>query len=295
MEYRVRATSRRKKGKSSAATAIVVLLSIGLIALIIVLSPIGTFLSDSLIRPVMSCFGTDPEDKKIVSALQTHDESIQSATAEPTAKPVPVKNVLTIDAIPFYILQMGVYTDRSDAIKHGEEIALFGAGGTVFQDGSVYRVFAAAYGDEESVRKVQSQVNADGFEATPYITDRSGLRISLEGDPEAIRIVNDAIPLLASVPKTLTDLSLAFDKQTCSEKELKQQLNELLEQCGEKISAMMQIGSESIGPILDLLKNYQQSISTFLKNHDTINVRSDELKRLQLSAITDYILFFQQE
>lgn len=295
MEYKTRLPykSKRGRGKGSPLTAFVLLISIGLIALIIVFSPLGPILQDSVIQPIVSCFGKNPEDEKIVSVLQTHDE--QKASPSPSEVPAE-KSEITVEAVPFYILQMGVYTDQTDAEKHSEEILLLGGGGNVFRDGNVYRVFAAAYKDEESVLKVQKQVEKDGFEATPYITDRSGMKITMEGDARAIQIVSDTVSYLSSIPQDLCELTLGFDKNEYSEKEVTDKLKQLLQQCSERKTALQSIRAESIGPISVLLEKYAESISTFLHKHDTINtMKSGELKQLQLSVIIDYILFFQQE
>jgi len=298
MEYKTHRSPRRRGNKesSSFATAIIVLISIVLIALIIVFSPLGAMIQDSVIRPVFSCFGRNPDDEKIVSALQSHDEAVPSQTPEPTEPPTE-KSIITINAMPFYILQMGVYTDQNEAIKYGEEIELFGAGGNVYHDGSVYRVFAAAYLDEKSVLTVQTQIRKDGFEATPYVTDRTGIRITLNGDSDAIRIVSESIPLISSVPSSLCEMSLAFDKQETTDAAVINELGRLSETCDEKIEELQRIQSQSVKPIVGLLEKYQSSISTFLHEHGTMNMRiqSNELKHLQLSIIIDYILFFQQE
>jgi hypothetical protein len=299
MEYRTRIPSKKRKERGrSAATAIVILISIILIALIIAFSPLGSILSDNVVKPVLSCFGKNEEDRKIVSALQSNDDKLNSpeATMQPSAKPTE-KNVLTIEAAQFYILQMGVFTEAQEARTHADELALFGAGGNVYHDGSVYRVFAAAYKDEESVLNVQNQVRKDGFEATPYVTDRTGMKITLEGDPDAIRIIADVVPVLSSVPSALCDLTLEFDKQECTDADAITRLKNLLEICEEKIKALKTVRTESIGPLLDLFEKYTESISTFLHEHDTINteIRSGELKHLQLALIIDYIIFFDRE
>lgn len=299
MECKSRFSSRKRKGqsKSSAMTAFVVLISIGLVALIIAFSPLGTIITENVITPIVSCFGKNPEDRKIVSVLDSHDEHLpDSVSSAPTENPIE-KGVFTIDATQFYILQMGVYTDSTEAKKHAEEIALIGAGGNIFQDGSVYRVFAAAYTDEDSVLKVQSQVRKDGFEATPYVTDKDGIKVTLEGNAEAIRMITEAVPLLSDVPELLSELTLKFDKEEFNDSEIIKRLNELQKKCEEQIKALESVPDQAVGPITDLLQKYKESISTFLREHDTINagIRSCELKHLQLDSIIDYILFFDME
>ncbi len=288
------AKAASRTANSKFGTAVFVIASIALIAGIIVLSPLGNYLMEHVVSP-LSCKPSS-NDTDIVSALK-QQESLQSAA--PT-EPVPtdkLHKVITIDETTFYILQMGAYVDAEAASQHADEIMRMGAGGTVYQDGSIYRVFAAAYADESSLKKVQSQVRSDGFEATPYITESKSLRITLDGDQQAVKLVSDAVQMLNQLPKDLCDLCLSFDKGEIDDKTLDHTLTEKQSACLATAASMEQISSTDISPIPTLLKKYAKNISTFLDEHDTMHTEmiSGSLKHLQLSVIIDYILFFDGE
>ena len=292
-------TSRARKDKSkhngAFATAIVVILSIVLIAAIIVLSPIGSFLADQVPGFFAFLAGKNQTDQSVVSALTNQEPSL---SANPSVNPTsePVQDSLNVMETPFYILQMGVFTEQSDAEAHALKIRAMGAGGKVYQDGSVFRVFAAAYQDEESLMKVQSQVRKDGFEATPYINDRNSVHITLKGDQSALKMTEDAIELLADIPNQLCSFSLQFDRDTIDGIRLREELSGLTSQINETESQFADVQGDSVQPILTVLKNYQNRISTFLQEHDTINkTNAGELKLLQIECIIDYIQFFKQE
>ena len=190
-----RAGSKRTNG---IVTAIVIILSLALIAGIIVLSPLGKILLDKVIIPITACFSEPKEDKAIVSALQQQDEKIDAAT--PSPKPTEkAREVISIEETPFYILQMGAFTDETTARTHADDIRRLGAAGVVYAEGSVYRVFAAAYTDENSLMKVQAQVRNDGFEATPYIVEKRALKITADGDASAVSTIRDAAKLMSDV------------------------------------------------------------------------------------------------
>ena len=235
-------------------------------------------------------------DTDIVSALKQQD---QLQTVEPTAS-APTESahkVITIEETPFYILQMGAFVNADDANLHADEITRMGAGGTVYQDGSIYRVFAAAYTNESSLMKVQSQVRSDGFEATPYITESRSLRITLDGDQQAIKLVSEAVQILNEIPNDLCALCLSYDKNEIDEKALINHLKEKKSEILTSAESLAQIKSSDVSMIPTLLKKYAKNISTFLDEHDTINKElfSGSLKQLQLSVIIDYILFFDRE
>ena len=275
-------------------TVIFVIASIVLIAGIVVLSPLGNYLMEHVITPLSDKLSAT--DKDIVSALK-QQESVHSPV--PTVS-VPTENthkVITIEETPFYILQMGAFVNVDDAAQHADEIMRMGAGGAVYRDGSVYRVFAAAYSDESSLKKVQSQVRSDGFEATPYITESKSLRITLDGDHQAIKLVSDASQMLNDIPKELCDLCLSFDKGEIEENTLDNILKEKQSACLAAASSLEQINPTEVSSISTLLRKYAKNISTFLDEHDTINTEmiSGLLKHLQLMVIIDYILFFDGE
>lgn len=281
--------------KSGLGTAVFVIASIVLIACIVVLSPIGTYLTGRLVTP-LSCNKAAANDTEIVSALKQQEEQKSPETAGPVTAENAHK-VITIEETPFYILQMGAFVDADDASRHADEIMRMGAGGTVYQDGSVFRVFAAAYADESSLKKVQTQVRSDGFEATPYITESRTLRITLDGDQQAVKFVSDAVQMLNEIPKDLCVLCLSFDKGEINDRTLVQKLSEEQAACVEIAASLEQINTTDVSPIPVLLKKYAKNISTFLDEHDTMNAEmiSGSLKHLQLSVIIDYILFFNGE
>ena len=298
MEHRTNshAYTVRMKKKNMAATVVVVLLSIILLAGIIVLSPIGDYLMEHAIQPALSAFQkSDQKDTSIVSALKNQE---QTASALPlsTPKATPVENRLNVVELPFYILQMGAFTEQDEAQAHAEKIRAMGAAGMVYQDGAVYRVFAAAYRDQSSLEKVQSQVRIDGFEATPFITDQNSVHIILKGDQDAVKSTEDAILLLSKIPEELCDLSLALDKSEIDGDQLAQSLKELLKEIDQTIKAFDNMQQDSVTILRTVFEKYQNRVSTFLKEHDTISkMNAGDFKLLQIECIIDYIQLFERK
>ncbi len=295
MEYKHHGVARKQHTKSGeAGTVLFIILSLFLIAGIVVFSPIGDRIFGKPAAELLSCGTQNKEDDEIVSALNNQDKQQETAQPSPSEK---IRKELNVEETPFYILQMGAFLNEEDAVQHADEIQRLGAGGTVFMDGSVFRVFAAAYTSEESLMKVHAQVRNDGFEASPYITERKLLKITLDGDKDAAEILEKAVQLMHEVPTVLSDLCIAYDKGERDIRKVCEELEKERENCEICISAFKTIRSSSIRPVSDLLTEYQQKISTFLREHDTIEEKmlSGALKRLQLSVITDYILFFDQE
>lgn len=295
-KHKIVRKSSGAQGSHGLFAALAVVLVLAAIAGVIVFSPIGKYLNDTVIGPLFSCSEEKKEDQKIVSALSAQDK--QAAEVTPSPKPAePVHSTVTVEETPFFILQMGTFTTREDAEKHAAEIRRMGAGGYVYPEGSVFRVFAAAYTDESSLIKVQSQVRADGFEATPYLTDKKAVKLTLEGDPKAVSAMKDLIELINSIPNRLCELCLLYDKGEINGQEAADTLQKILESCKSSRSALANTANDSVEPIRNLLSGYQEKISTFLQENDMIEKKtaSGELKRLQLAIIADYILFFDRK
>jgi hypothetical protein len=158
-------------------------------------------------------------------------------------------------------------------------------------------VFAAAYLDEDSLIKVQSQVRSDGFEATPYITESYSIKLTLEGSGKDIETVKYSVEQIDHIPTELSLLSVKYDKKEISDEELSDELHKLMITCNETVEQLNLIQSTGITPIIDLLQKYQDYISTFLRLHDTIQKEEigGVLKQLQLNCIIDYISLFEQK
>ncbi len=296
MEYKRHKANGKKKaeGPGAIGTAVFVILTIALIAAIVVLSPIGKYLNERVVSPLLSCANDEIRDDRIVSALTQQE----SKTPEPTVKPMKdtEKTVLTINETQFYILQMGAFTDQETATRRSEELRRLGAGGTIRKEGNVFRVFAAAYLDEDSLMKVQSQVHADGFEATPYITEKYSVKLTLEGKKQDIETVKESTEMIGEIPVRLSKLCLQYDKNELSTTDILMELNGLDTNCKNMIEKIEALSNPTIKPLKVLIEKYEEYISTFSSLHDTIDTEamSGMLKDLQLKCIIDYILFFEQ-
>lgn len=297
MEHKRRSGARNRSlsGSGKLGVALLIVLTLIVAAVVIVLSPLGDYLLTNVWNPVFSCAAEPESDEKIVSALKAQDEQ-----PKPTETPKPVekeRETITIDETTFYILQMGSFLNADDAETHAAEIRRMGAAGTVMVDGSVYRVFAAAYLDEASLMKVQSQVRSDGFEATPYITESRAMKITLDGDREAVASLREAVAILNDVPASLCGLCLQYDKGELDPDRVKTQLKQLFGTCSDADLCVGRISDASVMPIAGLLAKYEENISTFLREHDTMDEKSlsSELKYLQFEVIKDYISFFDRK
>ena len=99
------------------------------------------------------------------------------------------------------------------------------------------------------------------------------------------------------MPSELSTICLSFDRNQISIEETVQKLNSYTDQANDILSCFGNMQNNSMEPILTVIQKYQETISTFLKERDTISAEeiSGALKHLQIETIMDYIRFFDQK
>ena len=145
--------------------------------------------------------------------------------------------------------------------------------------------------------QVQSQVRGDGFEATPYITDQNAVKITLKGNQTAVKNAEEAIGFLSEVPGELTNISLQFDRAEIGKEEVFKKIEAFADQAETLSDSLKNVNNDTLKPVVSIILKYQESISTFLQNCDSISERdiASALKSLQIETILHYIQFFDQK
>lgn len=158
-----RRANRKKQGGKYSGGSVALVLICGLLAVFLLTTSYwGDKLVNEYITPAFSqLIGRAP--------VQTALPAMSQATA-PAVTETPLESIMVeIEATSWYLLQMGSYVDPEQAHEQALHIQNMGAGGYLFEDEQGYtRVFAAAYEDQESLLKVQSQIRSSGFENTAY-------------------------------------------------------------------------------------------------------------------------------
>lgn len=112
-----------------------------------------------------------------------------------------------------FALQMGVYQSRANADARAGEIQGQGAGGFIMEDGGRYRVLAAAYADETSLRQVREQLTAEGMECAAYTLAVPERMLQVTAASEQTGAIQDAFTALHELQGELTAAALQFDQE----------------------------------------------------------------------------------
>lgn len=292
MDYRSRSGRLSSEQKSGSGRTIVFLIvSFAMIAFI-VFTTVGKSCASGVVEAI---FGNNKEEEneKITDALSNQEENLPS--------PSPKQQVSTVNAqLPaktFYILQMGQYTDNAAAIVQANTIKSMGAGGYVYSDGELYRVFAAAYPDEDSLKKVQDQVRSAGYDNSAYVLSVDELIVKISGEEETAEAVAKALNLNLDLIEAIYDCSISFDKSEISFSDVMAQMQEWhLELYNSASELQADEDNAQMTYVINYMKDTQNSLSTFLLIDDTISTveLSAEIKKLHIQTIVRYMDFVEE-
>lgn len=293
--YDYRRSERQKAGKGySGKSVIFILLCCALTIFLLSTSYLGNKLVEQYITPTFA---------KIMGRAMTPEPTavpVMAQVQEPRANEAPTveKIVFELPETSWYLLQMGAYADPEEAHAQALAIQSMGAGGYIYEDEQGFsRVFAAAYADQESLLQVQQQVRSSGYENTAYSIHPDGIEVTLSGQEADAQRLKTAMQTIQSVPGSLTEFALKYDKNDLNPAQAIQFMNELsislsaARQCfiGLKDTVPMGQMDEYAAWIMD-------SISTFLAKSDTMNKIEcgSAIKHFQIESILKYNILIKE-
>ena len=295
MTQKKKSAYRAVRGDSSGTTwlilCILILLAFG--AALVSVSPVGQQLQEKATKWTEAIVnfrkGTETETKEVFA------DTTPQPSASPTEEPIQTETLL-IEAVPFYILQMGSYEKSEEATLVSAQNQAMGGAGYVWETDGIYRLMAAAYTDESSLRTVQQQIRKDGYENDAFVTNPKTILITMQGDAEAVQIGKEAIALLSELPEMMCDLTLQYDLLQYDQKDIASKLSEQEKQISDLMKQLEAMDAENTGRIQTTLEIYENAISTFLKSHDSMKKEyyTGSLRHLQLEIIEAYTRLFEE-
>lgn len=267
-------------------------LTVVLLALAIAFSPLGSKWKNSLCTPILDRLGKD-HSEEIVDTLSQQEEALHPS---PSPEVAVQSSTTTLQADPYYLLQMGVFKNEAEAQEFALQIRGMGGAGYIHTDSTNYRVFASAYCDAESISIVQDQLRKDGFSSSAFPTDRVSMRVTLQGGEEAISRGAQALEVISGLPAMLSEYVLKFDMDGMSAADgcaYVAKKTEELEEIRDALSLCHDTGTQKIQTMLG---QYLNALSTFSNGYDNMSSEdvSSGLKHLQIEIIFLYLSFLNE-
>lgn len=163
--YSRRGNNRRNIVRGTAAAILM-----AVVIYFVVAGGLGNWIAEKVILPFMGGGEPSPSEGLYTPVPSVSGDAVPSATAQPTATPVPQTRELTISPIPFYAIQMGAFINQANAESEAKAIRERGAAGFLYTDADRHRVLASAYLTRADADKVQKQLlETQGLES--YVLD----------------------------------------------------------------------------------------------------------------------------
>jgi hypothetical protein len=203
--------TRFKRKRTNKRYAAFFLISLLIIAIIYIASvgTIGKFIS-GIISPILASF-----DKGEANMTDEQGESDEPSLAIPDNNVAEnaIKITDTIETSPMSIcaIQMGAFTDETNAISFGDMIKSKGAAGYVMED-NFYRVLAMGYLAEEDARIVREQLKDDGIESHIYKISAPGVKMQISATEANVNAIKDAFATWEEKFKGMEDVIFKLDK-----------------------------------------------------------------------------------
>lgn len=275
---RKRASGRTSAGRggstsSEAGRAILALLLVGAVVYLISASAAGTWIAENVMAPMISAFSSKKsvtgDDSQSVGT-QTPDGSL--STSVDLSQGASTKNTISaqvsLPGLSCYMLQMGVYSSKTNADAQAKLLQAQGAGGYILEDASTgelrYRVMASAYGDAESAKSVKTRLVDEGIDCTVYELATAGATFRVTAPEDRIPTVEAGFAALQKAQAALSLAAIEFDKNSLTVEEGKALALSIQNTLEADMSGLLAY-EESAGTLSQLLSTYRDA-KTALQN-----------------------------
>ncbi len=246
MEYRRRRRRRARRAASSVSGAgkvFVALLVVAGVVYVVSASAAGTWIAQNVMAPV---FRTVDDFVSGVKATPTPGGAAQAEETpgmlSPAGNDAPTASEqIELPAMTCFALQMGVYSSAENANAQAASLQKQGAGGYVLEDGGRYRVLAAGYEQEESLRAVKEQLTAQGMDCALYQLEAPKSVLEVTASQEQVTDIQSGLRALMKLQSELASAALKFDQEGMTPtagRELAGELLSTFRQAGARLLSM---------------------------------------------------------
>lgn len=246
MEY-ARRRKRRRKNSSGAGKALGALIMVGLIIYLFTASAAGKWLAEEVMAPAFSAlselpvFSSDGLDK----LEQENSEAEASLAVSLNDGLTSVNENVELPAISCFALQMGAFSSEENASALSASLKERGAGGYVYNDGSMYRVLASGYSTEAEARAVKERLISEGSDCTVYDISAPAVTFSITAGKNEIQSIRESFYALYDAQTALCAACIEFDENSMSPSEGAALVSEIQSELTSSCSSLYQYADSS--------------------------------------------------
>lgn len=249
-----------KRGKNSGF--FLILLVVAAVIYLIVAGKAGSFLSDKIVKPVVSFF-TQNTDK--------------DSEENPAVETVGVN--VKFPAFEMYLLQVGIFSEESNAEKSSAEISSMGGAGYIREENGDHRVIISGYATKDDAENVKERLLSEQNMETKILELQvPEVTYTLNTEQSVLEEFTEIAKRSAEYPTKLMELSLQFDKGEVSADSINTELELLLDEVKQYKITLEGFSGESE----DVLLQKAYSFYTTLVNE--YSAFAGDMTEIELSA-----------
>ncbi|HHU79222.1 MAG: SPOR domain-containing protein [Caldicoprobacterales bacterium] len=225
--------------------------------------------------------------------------TVPENTEEPARDTVKVTETLKTNALTIYAIQMGAFTDGSNAEAFAQELRNKGGAGYILDDG-FYRVMAIGFQSEEDAQKVRKGLKDDDIEAHVYKMAASGVNMEITATKDNVAAISSAYESWEKNYRSLEDIIVSLDSGSVSPIEASDRIRAIKTEMGQMKNQLQEISSnQSNNAILSglaaLYDSSCQSLDKVLsKNVDDKVAISSVIKYTYIDMFMQYKDYMEQ-
>lgn len=275
---------------------IIVAVILGITAYFVGAGAAGGWLAENVINPVFNSDigkAAEPSETIPADASVTPAATVQ-ATELPEASGTQAEEKVTAQSITLYTLQVGAFSDESNAKEAAQQVIGRGGAGFVAYDGSLYRVLVAGYTSENDAKTVKTELEAQSISTTVFKLESGALEFNIVAEQQQIDAVKACFDVVPTTVSELQQIVYSADKG----ENVDDRVSALKAKADEVTAGLKAIVSADSEPMSSLVA-YMDSFCGKLGNiHKAVDVSgvafSSELKYNLISVVVDYSAFFKE-
>ena len=257
---------------------------IGIFMYVFIAGATGKWAADHIVMPVLSLFSGE---------MGTSAPSSTASDAQNQNDTTAVSETIKVESISYYILQLGAFSQSTNAESEAKNAQGRGAAGYIMEGDGYFRVMASAYGNVDDIKTVQDRLKEeDNVESGSFHLESRELELKVSGTNTQLQALKDSFDAIKSLRTTLDTLIEEYDNQNITQNNCTEQIKSETRKLQTAIENMEETAkNNSVAALLvELMKQLNDQMNT-MEAKDTVAQFSSQLKYSQIYALDVYNKF----
>lgn len=292
-----RSLQRRQPPKNSRhSTLIIVAVLLGITAYFVGAGAAGGWLAENVINPVFnSGVGSAATSSPTAGPEMNASAPATAAAAQsPTVSGTHSEEQITAQSVTLYALQVGAFSDESNAKKIAQDVKSRGGAGFISYDGSLYRVLIAGYTSENDAKSVKADLEKQNISTTIFKLDSGALEFKIGAEKQQIEAVKACFGIVPTIVSELQQIIFDADKGSNVDERITA-LKAKADEVNANLKAAVSAESASMASLIQYMDSMCSKLGAIPKSTEVSGVAfSSELKYNLISVVVDYAAFFKK-